>query len=85
MLCFSRPFFAIPSAPYPKHGSNPTQCCQLDHANESQSPLAFANYKGVQQVDEMVSGLLYIDAVPVSKVRVGLCHSIAGRAGDGGP
>lgn len=85
MWCLSRPFFAIPSAPYPKHGSNATQCCQLDHTNGSQSPLAFANYEGVEQVDEMVGGLVYIGPVPVGKVRVGLCHSMAGRAGDGGP
>lgn len=39
--------------------------------------------EGVEQVKEMAKGLLYIRAVPASKVRVGLCHLMAGGAGEG--
>jgi hypothetical protein len=74
----------VSSAPQPEHRSDSTEC-QLNHAHRIKRRPASTNYEGIEKLDQTVSTLLYILAVPERAVRLGLCHSIAGWAGDGGP
>jgi hypothetical protein len=55
-------------APIPKHRSKSTQCCQLEHAHNSQSQPPSTNYEWIEELEQTVNGMLYILAAPEIKV-----------------